>query len=103
MELMEVLITAAMVAFIGLIAVILKAEELPKTPYNRENLGEHIKVFVYGVIAVVIAIYVLGFDIGKPEGFAALLGVGYLGLSFFQALVGSAASAADKKAREGGS
>mgnify|MGYP000871802003 CR=1 FL=1 len=93
MELMEVLITAAMVAFIGLIAVILKAEELPKTPYNRENLGEHIKVFVYSVIAVIVAMYALGLGFGTSEGFVALLGVGYLGLSFIQALAARAAKA----------
>lgn len=98
MELMEMMIMAALVAFIGLIAVILKAEESPKTPYNKENMGTHVKVFVYGIIAVVIAIYVLGFNVQTPEGFAALLGVGYLGLSFFQALVARAAGGAVEKA-----
>jgi len=95
MGIMEMLVMMALVAFIGLIAVILKAEESPKTPYNRENLGAHVKVFVYGVIAVVIAMYVLGFNLNTPEGFAALLGVGYLGLSFFQALVARAAGNAE--------
>lgn len=95
MELMEMMIMAALVAFIGMIAVILKAEESPKTPYDKENLGAHIKVFVYGIIAVVIAMYVLGFNLNTPEGFAALLGVGYLGLSFFQALVARAAGNAE--------
>ena len=95
MGIMEMLVMMALVGFIGLIAVILKAEESPKTPYNRENLGAHIKVFVYGIIAVVIAMYVLGFNLNTPEGFAALLGVGYLGLSFFQALVARAAGNAE--------
>lgn len=102
MELMEMLVMMALIGFIGLIAVILKAEESPKTPYAKAYLGDHVKVFVYGVIAVVIAIYILGFDVKTPEGFAALLGVGYLGLSFFQALVGTAANAAAKKAMDEG-
>jgi hypothetical protein len=91
MEMLEMLMMAALVAFIGLIAVILKAEEEPKTPFNMEKLGAHVKVFVYGVIAVVIAMYISGFELMTPEGFAALLGVGYLGLSFFQAIVARAA------------
>jgi len=93
---MELLVMMALIGFIGIIAVILKAEENPKTPYTKEKLGVHVKVFVYGIIAVVIAMYVLGFNLNTPEGFAALLGVGYLGLSFFQALVARAAGNAQE-------
>jgi len=85
MELVEMLVMMALYGFVGIVAMILRAEDEPKTAWSKANLGIHLKNFAYGVVAAFLVAMVAGYDVMTGTGLLSLIGVGYLGLSAIKA------------------
>ncbi len=87
MALLEYLVMLALLLAAAAIAMVVRAEDDPKTPWSKAYLAAHIKVFVYALIAAWLAMWIFGYDIFQPKDFLSVLGVAYLGFSFVKAMV----------------
>lgn len=87
MDLMAMVVMAAVLATIALIVMIVKAEEEPKTAWIKANWKIHFKVFVYSFITGAFFVFVLSYDPTQPNDYVSVLGVAYLGISGVAALI----------------
>ena len=87
METMTALVIVALLMLAAGIAMIVRAEDDPKTPWTKAYLKTHVKIFFYALIAAGLAMWLLSYDITQPNGFISILGIAYLGFSFIKAMV----------------
>ena len=105
-SIVDLAVTVLAIIFAAVIATVVRAEDDPKTPWDKAHLIAHIKVFLYAIIAVVLAVFLFGYEPQEPKDFLSVLAVAYLGFAFVKAIVSRAvqdngtatASAEEKKA-----
>jgi len=83
----EILLAGGLVALIAGLATIVRAEDDPKTPWDKEHLKTHLKTFFFAAVAAGLASWLMGYDPARPDGFISLLGVAYVGYAFVRGLV----------------
>ena len=93
--LLEWLAMLAMIIFAAIVAMIVRAEDDPKTPWTKAFFMAHMQVFIYAILASLLAMFLLGYDPRNPADFVALLAVAYTGLAFVKGIVSRAS--AEKK------
>lgn len=84
---LEILVYAALLVAAALVAMVLRAEDTPKTPWDRAHLGTHVQTLVYGLISAGVLAYVLDYDPATPGGFVAMLTAAYVGIVGVRALL----------------
>jgi hypothetical protein len=87
---LEYLVVLALLIAAAVIAMVVRAEDDPKTPWSKAFWGSHVKVFIYALIAAWLALWVFGYDVTQPKDFLSILGIAYLGFSFVKAMVSRA-------------
>lgn len=89
-SILDVVVYAALLIAAALVATVLRAEDTPKTPWDKAHLGTHVQVFVYGLISAAVLAYVLGYDPTTPGGLVAVLTAAYVGIVGVRALISRA-------------
>lgn len=94
---MDIQIMFAYVALLivaATVAMILRAEDVPKTPWTRAFLGTHSQVLIYGFMAAGVLSFVLGYDPTSPKDFVSVLTIAYTGIAGLKALISKDAEGA---------
>lgn len=99
-EIVSILLVALVIAVIGFIATVVRGEDEPKTPWTKEYLKVHLKVYFFAVVAAALASWLLSYDPTTPAGFIALLGIAYTGFAFVQSLVARGETTAKVESKE---